>query len=462
MVARTLDAMAAGGICDQLGGGFHRYSTDARWLVPHFEKMLYDQALLGKLYVQTYQATGQEAYATVSRDIFDYVLRDMTDPEGGFYAAEDADSEGREGAFYVWTAGEIRALLGTEGADLFCAAYGVTEGGNFEDGKSILHLARTPAELAEQFGRSVEQIELELSRTRRSLFERRISRPRPHLDDKILVGWNGLMISALAYSGAVLGHEAYIRAAEKAAVFILEKLRPDGRLCRYWRAGRTVANAYLEDYAFLVGGLVELYEASLDARWLREASDLAERMIELFADAERGGFFLAGHDAERLIVRHKPGQDGAIPSGNSAAALALLKLGRMTENPRFTTFGQGVFDVYAASVTKAPTAFTEMLLARDFHLGPTQEIVIAASQVPGEAEALLAEARRHFLPHAVLMFRPLGPAAAAIESLTPFTERLGPVGGHAAAYVCTDYTCRQPVTAPGDFRQILRGFSRKD
>ena len=270
------------------------------------------------------------------------------------------------------------------------------------------------------------------------------------------------MISALAYSGAALAHESYVEAAENAATFVLEKLRTSGRLHRYWRNGRSGAKAYLDDYAFLIGGLIDLYEASLDAKWLREASDLAGQMIELFADSEHGGFFLAGHDAERLIVRNKPGCDGAVPSGNSTAALVLLKLGRIMENPRFATFGQGVLEAYAPSLAKAPTAFTAMLLALDFHLGPTQEIVIAESEVPQEAPALLGEVRRHFLPHAVLTFRPLGPAAAAIEALSPFTSRLGPVDGHAAAYVCADYACRQPVTTPGDFRQILWGFSRKD
>jgi uncharacterized protein len=462
MVTRTLDAMAAGGIHDHLGGGFHRYSTDAQWLVPHFEKMLYDQALLGKVYVQAYQATGNQAYAAVARDIFDYVLRDMTDPEGGFYAAEDADSEGREGVFYVWEPDEIRTLLGQDSAKLFFAAYGVTKGGNFEEGKSILHVARALDDLAEPFGRSVQEIEAELAPARNRLFEKRNTRPRPHRDDKILTGWNGLMISAMAYGGAVLGHDPYIKAAERAAGFVLEKLRVDGRLRRYARSGQAVEKAYLDDYAFLILGLMDLYEASFDAKWLQEAKDLADQMAELFADEQHGGFFLAGHDAERLIVRNKPSHDGATPSGNSIAALALLKLGRITENKRFTVLGQNVLETYAASMEQSPTALTAMLLALDFQLGPTQEIVIAGSESSEEAQVLLSEVRRHFLPNAVVMFHPSSLAGKAIEALSPFTAHLGPVQGHAAAYVCESYTCRQPVTALDDFRQILRGISGKD
>jgi uncharacterized protein len=243
---------------------------------------------------------------------------------------------------------------------------------------------------------------------------------------------------------------------------VLEKLRVDGRLRRYARSGQAVEKAYLDDYAFLILGLMDLYEASFDAKWLQEAKDLADQMAELFADEQHGGFFLTGHDAERLIVRNKPSHDGATPSGNSAAALALLKLGRITENKRFTALGQNVLETYAASMGQSPTAFTAMLLALDFQLGPTQEIVIAGSEASEEAPALLGEVRHHFLPNAVVMFHPSGSAGKAIETLSPFTSGLGPVQGHAAAYVCENYTCRRPVTTLDDFRQILRGISGKD
>jgi uncharacterized protein len=447
MVTQTLDGMAAGGIHDHLGGGFHRYATDRAWLVPHFEKMLYDQALLSKVYVQAYQVTDDTQYAAVARDIFDYVLRDLTDPAGGFYAAEDADSEGHEGIFYVWDPDEIEEVLGAAGAAQFCAAYGVTRQGNFEGGKSILH--------------TVRKVDDELTQARAHLFERRSSRVRPHRDDKIITGWNGLMIGALAYGGAVLAEDRYLQAATDAASFVLDRLIVAGRLRRYCRADRAVGKACLDDHAFLILGLIDLYEASFAARWLAEAQSLNERMIDLFTD-EGSGFFLTGHDAERLLVRSKPGYDGTVPGGNSAAALALLKLGHMTKNRRFLSLGQSTLAAYAEAMDKAPLALTAMLVALDFHLGPVQEIVLTGAEDPAEGQTLAGELRRHFLPRAVVLFRPPGREGGAIEALCPFAAALGPVQGRAAAYVCADYACRAPVTTSADFRQILRGFSRKD
>jgi len=462
MVTKTLDKMALGGIHDHLGGGFHRYSTDGHWLVPHFEKMLYDQALLGKVYVQAYQATGREAYAAVARDIFDYVLRDMTDGGGGFYAAEDADSEGREGVFYVWEAAEIDKLLGKDAAKLFAAAYGVTRQGNFEGGHNILHIVRTKDELAKEFGRSTAEIEADLDRARTRLFDERNTRQRPHRDDKIITGWNGLMISALAYGGAALGQRRYVDAAEKAADFVLTTLRQDGRLMRYVRDGRVVEEGFLDDYAFLTLGLVDLYEASFDAKWLAEAQGLADQMIDLFGDKEQGGFFLAGRDDERLISRDKPSYDGAVPSGNSVAALALLKLGRLTVKERFGAEGQRVLEAFSGSLSRSPTAQTAMLLALDFQLGPTQEIVIAGSDESDQAGALVHEARRHFLPSAVLMLRLPGREGDPLTQVTPFVAALGPVEGRAAAYVCENYTCRRPVTTAAELAEILAGAAGTD
>ncbi len=462
MVTKTLDAMAAGGIYDHLGGGFHRYSTDAQWLVPHFEKMLYDQALLSKAYIQAYQVTGKEVYAAVARDVFEYVLRDMTDPGGGFYAAEDADSEGREGVFYVWEQREIENLLGKDTAKLLAASHGVTKAGNFEDGTNILHVARTVVQLGEEFNRKEAEIEAELAKARRRLFEHRNKRPRPHRDDKIITGWNGLMISSLAYGGAVLGEDRYVQAAEAAAEFVLEKLRADGRLMRYFRADRAIEKGFLDDYAAMVLGLMDLYEASFDARWLREAQTLADRMIALFADEEGGGFFLAGRDMERLVTRDKPSYDGAVPSGNSMAALALLRLNRITAQERFGLAGQRVLDTFSGSMSGSPTGLAAMLLALDFHLGPTQEIVIAGAEAPGEAEALIREVRRHFLPNAVLMLHRQGPDGRILEEVAPFTANLGPLQGRAAAYVCENYACRQPVTTSDDLARILAEISGKD
>ncbi len=455
MVARTLEAMADGGIHDHLGGGFHRYSTDRQWLVPHFEKMLYDQALLGMVYIQAYQAMGHERYASVARDIFDYVLRDLTDEGGGFYAGEDADSEGREGTFYVWTRAQIERSLPSNQARLFGERYGVTQQGNFENGTNVLHV--TSAE-GESKGTSRE-IERELSAARQTLLEQRNTRPRPHRDDKIITGWNGLMVSALAYGGAVLNEMKYVEAAERAADFALDVLRVDGRLMRYFRADCAVEKGFLDDHAYLLGGLIDLYQATFEARWLRDASELADRMIELFGDSDSGGFFLAGHDVERLIVRDKPTYDGAVPSGNSVAVMGLIRLARIAGNEWYAWQAQRVLEAFSGAVVESPTAFTAMLTALGFSIGPSQEIVVAGSESPAEAETLIGEVRRHFLPHAVLLVHPFGPEAQAIEEIVPFVRRLGPVEGHAAAYVCRQHACRRPVTNSDDLREILRSKS---
>ncbi len=449
MVTRTLDAMRAGGIHDHLGGGFHRYATDAHWLVPHFEKMLYDQALLARVYVQACQATGRQEYGAVARDVLDYILRDMTDPEGGFYAAEDADSEGREGAFYVWSREEIVELLGMDVAEALCDYYGVTASGNFEAGKSILYVTKGP----EPAG---------LEQARRRLLEHRQTRVRPSRDDKVITAWNGLMISALAYAGAVLSESRYVAAAGRAADYILGTLRVDGRLMRYSRFGRVVGRGFLDDYACMLAGLIDLYEASFETRWLAEAVATADQMLDLFADRAGGAFFLAGRDAECLVVRDRPTYDGAVPSGNSVAALGLLKLGRLTASRRFTAAGQNVLEACSSAVDQSPTGFTALLQALDYAVGSTQEIVIAGSQRPSEAAGLLECIRRHFLPTALVLFHPTGPEAKPVERMAPFVTHLGPMDGRAVAYVCENYACRQPVMHPADLDELLGGISRKD
>ena len=459
MAEKTLAAMWSGGIHDHLGGGFHRYSTDARWLVPHFEKMLYDQALLGRLYVQTYQITRKDVYAAAARDIFDYVLRDMTDSAGGFYAAEDADSEGREGAFYVWKRDEIEKVLGKEQARTFCRYYGVTDAGNFEPGENVLHLADFATNPTIEGKKSEEETVTFLADARRQLLQRRSARPRPHKDDKIITAWNGLMISALAYGGAVLEEGKYVEAAVKAADFVLASLRTNGRLGRYFRAGRAVGDAFLDDYAFMITGLMDLYEASFESRFLGEAKALAGRMIDLFADKAGGGFFTTGRDAPALLTQDKGGYDGAIPSGNSVAALVLLKLGKLLMDDNFRARGEQVLHVFSQQMTESPTNLTAMLLALDYHLGPTQEIVIAATDAEASSKPLVAELRRHFLPRATVVLRPAEGAGAAITEIVPFVGNLKPVQGQAAAYVCENYACRQPVTTPEDFKGTLADIS---
>jgi hypothetical protein len=458
MVDKSLDAMARGGIHDHLGGGFHRYSTDAQWLVPHFEKMLYDQATIGLAYVQAYQAAGKVAHAAVAGDIFDYVLRDMTDPGGGFHAGEDADSEGREGAFYIWREDEIREILGEPDAEVFCDYYGVTGAGNFEQGESILHVAGSIDEIAVKLKTSPEEVGARLALARERLLERRNKRPRPHRDDKIITSWNGLMISALAKGGAVLGEERYVQAAARAGAFTLESLRVDGRLMRYWRAGRVVEKAFLDDYAMLILGLIDLYEATFDSRWLGEARLLAEQMIDLFADPVEGGFFLTGRDAERLISREKPAYDGVAPSGNSAAALGLLKLGTILMESRFSDQAERVLRLFSGPIAQTPTAFTAMLLALDYRLGPTQEIVIAGPADP--ARPLIEEVRRRFLPNATLLFKETGLPGDALMEMIPFVRDLVPLDGRATAYVCENHACRRPVVTTGDLAAILDGIGR--
>jgi len=458
MVEKTLDTMAHGGIHDHLGGGFHRYATDAQWLIPHFEKMLYDQALLSRVYVQAYQVTKNPAYAAVARDIFRYVLRDMRDPDGGFYAAEDADSEGREGAFYLWRREEIEQVLSAEQAEVFCRYYGVTDKGN-SDGENVLHVAASVERLGVEFGRNPEEIKTDLAQARKRLFERRNTRPRPHRDDKIITAWNGLMISSFAYAGAVLGEREYVEAARNAAEFILHLLRQEGRLMRSFRARRVTDKGFLEDYAFLIIGLIDLYEASFEVRWLREAKALAEQMISLFADAAEGGFFLTGHDAERLITRDKPSYDGAVPSGNSAAALALLKLGTLFMESRFTEEAKRILGRFSGEMAGSPTSLTSMLLALDYQLGPAQEIVIAGAGASSESQMLVEEVRRHFLPNAAVMFHGTGDEGEALVQEVPFVANLVPVKGHAAAYVCEKYACRQPITTREALREVLTGIA---
>jgi uncharacterized protein YyaL (SSP411 family) len=452
MVEGTLEAMSRGGIYDHIGGGLHRYSTDARWLVPHFEKMLYDQALLSKVYIQTYQATGKQDYARVAQEIFDYVLRDMTDAKGGFYSAEDADSEGEEGRFYVWEPAEVKRVLGSERAEIFNAYYGVTEKGNFEHGRSILNVTGTVEELAKGLGREAREVRRLLAESRSKMLEHRAKRVRPHRDDKVIAAWNGLMISSMAYGGAVLQQEKYIEAASEAARFVLGTLRDKGRLMRYYRGGETVGPAFLDDYAFTIGGLLDLYEATFEVKWLAEAKELAEQMIELHGSGE-GSFYLSAED--RLIVRNRSAYDGAIPSGNSVAALVLLRLGRMTMNQRYAQRGEQVVKAFSGQLSQSPASLTAMLAAVDFVLGPTQEIVVAGDPSHADTKQMLSAIRKRFLPNGVILLHPTGSAGEAIEKLVPFIKGQAAIDGKATAYVCENYVCKQPVTSVAELEELL-------
>ena len=449
MVERTLDAMLAGGIYDQIGGGFARYSVDAAWLVPHFEKMLYDNALLARAYLHGWQALGHERYRRVCEETLDWALREMQGPEGGFYSALDADSEGEEGRFYVWAPDEIRAVLSPADPDTancikFSAQqtenlmqfYGVSERGNFE-GRNILHLA----------GGADAPAPEGLGEMRRALYEARSQRVWPGLDDKRLTAWNALMITALAEAGAVLERQDYLDAARACADFIWEELRgDDGNLLRTWKDGRAHLNAYLEDHAFLLEALLVLYEATFEQRWFERARALADSTIERFGDTERGGFFSTSDDHESLIARRKEIGDHPIPSGNSSAAMGLLRLAALTGERRYGQQAESVFRLFAKTAASHPESFAHLLRAIDFHLSPTAEVALIGDDVTPLARVIRAEHR----PHLVLAG---GPEGSEIPELL---SQRGALEGRPTAYVCESFACQQPVIDPGDLADLLR------
>jgi uncharacterized protein YyaL (SSP411 family) len=433
-VERTLDAMMAGGIYDQLGGGFARYSVDAGWLVPHFEKMLYDNALLARAYLHGWQAFGHERYRRVAEETLDWMLREMRGPEGGFLSALDADSEGEEGRFYVWTPAQLEEVLG-EAAAMVAAHYGVSERGNFE-GASILHLP----------GGAAGPVPEGLEEARRALYEARAKRVWPGLDDQRLAARNALAIAAFADAGAALGREDYLDAARETAGFLLSSMRDDeGRLLRTYKDGRAHLNAYLEDHAFLLEALLALYEASFEQRWFDEARALAETTIERFGDSERGGFFSTSSDHEELIARRKEIGDHPIPSGNSAAALGLLRLAALTGEREYERRAEGVLRLFAGPAAGRPEAFAHLLQALDFQLEPTREVALVGEDLA----ALAAVVRGGLRPHLVAAGGPEG------TSSPPLLANRPTVDGQPTAYVCENFTCQAPVTDPQALSELL-------
>ncbi len=471
MVEKTLGEMSKGGMYDQIGGGFHRYSTDGQWHVPHFEKMLYDQAILARAYLEAYQATGEEKYAKTAREIFEYVLRDMTSPLGGFYSAEDADSpslenpkEKKEGAFYLWKEDEIIKILGKEKAEIFSYYFGVKLGGNalsdplgeFKD-KNILYQAHSIKEAAKHFKKSTLEIDKIINDAKEKLFNARSKRPRPHLDDKILVDWNGLMISALSFGWRVLDEPRYRQAAERSAQFILKNLiREDGRLLHRWREGESAITGTIEDYAFFIHGLIDLYEATFDPDYLREAKRLSYDMLRLFWDESSGGFFFTANDAERLLVRPKEIYDGAIPSGNSIAALALIRMGRLTMEKEFESKAEVLFKAFSNEISQMPNAYPQMLIALDFTLGPSKEIVIVGEKEAKETSQMINGIYKKFIPNKVVAFRASSEKEAeAIVGPIPFLKELVPLEGKTTVYVCTNYVCALPTTSTKRMQELL-------
>ena len=456
MVEATLQRMALGGMYDQLGGGFHRYSVDNYWLIPHFEKMLYDNALLSRVYIEAFQATGSSFYRSVAADTLDYVLREMTSPGGGFYAAQDADSEGEEGRYFVWRPEQIEEILDKDEADVFCRFYGVTEEGNFEGKASALFIQKPPRVFAEEEGIEEKNLLGILQRGRAKLFDARERRVKPGLDDKILTSWNGLMIGSMALAGRVLEHSPYVEEARKAANFILDNMRDERGLLRSHRQGVSKFNGYLDDYAFLIAGLVDLYEATFEPGWIRAASGLAREMIARYWDEEGGAFFFTAHDHERLIVRKKMTQDGAVPSGNSMAALGLLKLARLSGEAEFAERGEGVLRSFGEYLGRAPAAFHMMLVALDFHLAAPMEVAIVGDRGAEDTRAALRAVASSFLPNAVLALKPES-AAGEADAAVPLLRGKSMVGGRAAAYLCENFACKEPLTDMSALAEALRG-----
>jgi hypothetical protein len=451
MVERTLEKMANGGIYDHLGGGFHRYSVDERWLIPHFEKMLYDNALLSQTYFEAYQATRKVRYLHVSEEIIAYVSREMKSPEGGFYSTQDADSEGEEGKFYVWTRDQIKEVLGKEKGTPFCAYYGVTPNGNFEGGTSVLHIESTSNKVSELYGISVSELQKLLEEGRRELFAEREKRIKPGRDEKILVSWNGLMISSFVDGFKVTGNEEYLKGAKDAARFILQKMRKEGHLMRVYKEGRCHTKGYSEDFAFFIQGLIDLYEATFEMDWLKEAEDLNGRMIRQFWDEKKGGLFFAGKENESLIAQSKSPYDNAIPSSNAVAVFNLLKLGYLTGQESLKKKAEEILHLFYSFLSQHPAGFSHMLSGLSFFLNP-EEIGVIGSKDDSRTKSMLKEIFLAYLPNKILSLR--DPQEKIKEHWLPFLMEKGAVEV-PTAFVCKEFTCLPPARDQKELKKIL-------
>lgn len=442
MVEKTLDAMYHGGIYDHIGFGFARYATERQWLVPHFEKMLYDNALLAIAYLEAFQATGKNQYAKAAGEIFTYILRDMTSPEGAFYSAEDADSEGEEGKFYVWTPEEVKEILGAEQGNYFCQNFDITPRGNFE-GRSIPNLIKTgPVEISDE--------------AREKLFRHRGQRVHPFKDDKILTAWNGLMIAALAFGARVLKDTQYAQAAEKAAEFILQRLRRDDRrlLARY-RDGEAAYPAYVDDYAFLIWGLIELYQATFKPLYLKQALELNSDMLRYFWDKEHGGLYQYGSDAESLISRPKEIYDGALPSGNSVAAVNFLRLARLTGDAGLEKTAREQLKAFGGTVSEAPPGHAHFLMAVYLNETAPVDVTVIGDLQAADTQEMINLANSGFRPETLLAVKSPGQNGDELARLAPHVAERKALEGKATAYVCKNFSCMPPVTDPQElFRQL--------
>jgi hypothetical protein len=453
IVEHTLEKMARGGIYDQLGGGFHRYSTDARWLIPHFEKMLYDNALLVWTYLEAYQATHKGLYRRIVEETLAYVLREMTSPEGGFYATQDADSAEGEGAFFAWTRSEIKTVLGEKDSERACEFFGVSDTGNFEHSKSVLHLPYAPEEFAARAHLTPSELEAWSAHVKTALFVARERREKPATDTKIITAWNGLMISGFARAHQVLADERYLRAAEQAARFCLTHLKQDGRLLRRYKDDQAQLTAYLEDYACLIAALVDLYEASFALSWLKEAIALSHVMIAQFWDERAGGFFFTSHDHEPLVVRTKSAYDGATPSGNSAAVLALLRLAELTDRRELREKAEQTLRAFRDLLEQSPGGFSHLLCALDFYLGPVKQIAIAGRPSDPKVQQNLRLIHGRWIPNKVIALA--DPTEIECSDILPWLQGKTCTARDATVYVCENYACRAPVTEPSELEKVL-------
>jgi uncharacterized protein YyaL (SSP411 family) len=451
MVEKTLEKMANGGIYDHLGGGFHRYSVDQRWLIPHFEKMLYDNALLSRAYFEAHQATRKERHRRVAEEVLHYVIREMKSPAGGFYSTQDADSEGEEGKFYVWKRDQIKELLGKEKGIPFCAFYGVTSQGNFEGGLNVLNIASSLEKVSELHGISIPELERVLEEGRKKLFAEREKRIRPGRDEKILTSWNGLMISSFADGFKVSGNEEYLNQAREAARFILQGMKKDGLLMRVFNKGRCQVKGYSEDYAFLIQALLDLYEASLEIEWLREADELNRRMIDQFWDERYGGFFFTGKENEPLITQSKSPYDNVIPSSNSVGLLNLIRLGYLTGEESLKKKAEQIIRLFQPFLSEHPSGFAYLLSGLSFFLDP-EEIGIIGSKNDSVTKSMLQEINRTYLPNKILSLKdPLEPIK---RGWFPFLMEKG-VTEVPTAFVCKGFTCLPSVRNEKELKKIL-------
>ena len=464
MAENTLIAMRLGGIYDHIGFGFHRYSTDEKWLLPHFEKMLYDQALLALAYLEGYQATGKPLFKQTAQEIFTYVLRDMTASEGGFYSAEDADSEGVEGKFYVWNFKDLEKTLSPEQFDHIRTTFNVISEGNFrdeatgkKDGTNIFYLTKPLSGIETDSIKGSKDIKIAHEKIRKKLFDIREKRIHPHKDDKILTDWNGLMIGALALGARVLGSRDYLKAAADCAGFILTTMRDnDKKLLHRYRDGESAVNGLLNDYAFLVWGLLELYEADFDPHILQEAVSLNELMLDLFWDEDEGGFFLTPEDGEALLIRPKEIYDGALPSGNSIALSNLLRLERMTANKNLSSKSQLVIQAFSGALKEVPSGYTQFMASLYFSLSASTEIVVVGDPQAKDTREMLSIIGSTFSPTTITLVKDSTSDNNILSELAPYTANYTSRNGKATAYVCRNYSCESPTSDPDDLRKFLQ------